>query len=123
MTSMRAVTIPAAIWVAILNLVVGLFANPAGAQVPPARPYRVAILEPFSTDEAEPYRAALFRAMHDLGYVQGRHVTFEVRTSDRDMTRLPALADELIALQPDVFVGNETVAVITRARTTAIRSS
>ena len=41
--------------------------------------------------------------MRGLGYVDGRNVAFEYRFADEDYQRLPALANELVALQSDVI--------------------
>jgi putative tryptophan/tyrosine transport system substrate-binding protein len=38
-----------------------------------------------------------------LGYVDGRNVVFEYRFAEGDYKRLPALAAELVSLQPDVI--------------------
>ena len=100
-------------------LAAALAATPvAEAQTP--RPYRVAMLAPFSTAESVPYRDAFFDAMRALGYVDGRNVIFDVRVSDRDRARVPAMVDELIALQPDVLVGDAVTARVMRAKTTSI---
>jgi putative ABC transport system substrate-binding protein len=39
-----------------------------------------------------------------IGYVQGRNVTFEIRAAEGDLRRLPALARELVAMKPDVLI-------------------
>ena len=41
--------------------------------------------------------------LRTLGYIGGRNVSFEYRFADGDYTRLPALAEELVALRPDVI--------------------
>src|SRR3990170_4857165 len=56
----------------------------------------------------------------DLGYVAGRNLVVDIRYARGDSARLPALADELIALKPDVLFGIEVVAVVMRTRTTTI---
>ena len=72
--------------------------------------YRVAMLEPFSTEEGRPYREAFLAALRDLGYVEGRNLILDLRTSDRDRTQVPVLAEELIALKPDVLVSDGNAA-------------
>lgn len=48
---------------------------------------------------------AAFRAgMADLGYVEGRNLTLDVRWADNHVERLPALAEELLAAKPRVVV-------------------
>jgi putative ABC transport system substrate-binding protein len=40
-----------------------------------------------------------------MGYVEGRNITYELRAADGDLSRLPALARELVAAKPDVLIG------------------
>src|SRR5882762_2697564 len=42
------------------------------------------------------------RALHDLGYIEGKNVRFEYRYARGDNERLPELASELIGLNVDV---------------------
>jgi len=42
-------------------------------------------------------------AMRELGYVDGKNVTFEFRFAEEDEKKLPALAAELVGLRPDVI--------------------
>jgi putative tryptophan/tyrosine transport system substrate-binding protein len=104
----------------VLALAVSLSLAPLAVQAQTGKAYRVAILEPFSTAEARRYREAFVTAMRELGYLEGSNVIFDLRTSDPDMVRLPALVDELIALKPDVLVGEEIAARLMRAKTTSI---
>src|SRR5262245_59373014 len=95
-------------------------AVPLAAQAQTSKASRVGMLDPFSTTEALAYRKAFVNAMRELGYVEGRNVVFQVRTSDRDMGNVPVLVDELIALKPDVLVGNESIAQVMRTKTISI---
>jgi putative ABC transport system substrate-binding protein len=47
----------------------------------------------------------LTEGLRELGYVEGRNYRMEVRWSDNQVDRLPALARELLAKRPDVAVG------------------
>jgi putative ABC transport system substrate-binding protein len=47
---------------------------------------------------------ALLRGLQELGYSEGRDVEVVVRYADGDHSRLPALAQELVGLQPRVIV-------------------
>jgi len=58
--------------------------------------------------------------MRERGYVQGEHYVLEIRVSGGDARRFPALADELIALKPDVLLGVETSALVMAAKTKTI---
>jgi putative ABC transport system substrate-binding protein len=73
----------------------------AGAQAP--RVYRIGIL----TDAMVPWHSSTegFRdGLRALGYVQGSNVIFETRAAQADMSRVPALAAELIRLKPDLLL-------------------
>jgi putative ABC transport system substrate-binding protein len=48
------------------------------------------------------------RAFRDLGYIEGKNVTFEYRSADNRLDRLPALADELVRLKVDLLITRGT---------------
>jgi putative tryptophan/tyrosine transport system substrate-binding protein len=57
--------------------------------------------------------AAMFlQGLQDLGYVEGRDLQITYRSSDGYGDRLPALAEELVRLKPDVIVGAGLDAVV-----------
>jgi len=58
--------------------------------------------------------------MRDHGYVVGENIELNIRHTEGVKSRAPALADELIALKPDVLVGVEEVAVAMKAKTSTI---
>src|SRR4029453_11272004 len=78
------------------------------------------MLDPSATEEGRLYREAFLAALRELGYVQGRNLIFHLRTSDRDRKQVPALADELIALKPDVLVSDSNAVRILRQKTASI---
>lgn len=41
-----------------------------------------------------------------IGYIDGRNIAYDIRAAEGDVTRLPALASELVAKRPDVIVGS-----------------
>jgi putative ABC transport system substrate-binding protein len=45
----------------------------------------------------------LFDRMQELGYVEGRNVTYDKANADGDLARLPELAKALVARRPDVI--------------------
>ena len=71
-----------------------------------ARLPRVAFLSPNSpgVEAVEVFT----RALEALGWVAGRTVILDVRYSNGDDAQLPGLAEELLALEPDVFVTNSS---------------
>src|SRR5215471_15534245 len=52
------------------------------------------------------------QALQDLGYVEGRDLQTTYRSSDGYQDRLPALAEELVRLNPDVIVAAGLDAVV-----------
>jgi putative ABC transport system substrate-binding protein len=52
--------------------------------------------------------AALTQALADLGWTDGRNVQMDVRYASPDISRIRALAQELVGLQPDIIVTNGT---------------
>lgn len=51
---------------------------------------------------------ALRSRLRDLGWVEGRNIRYEVRSSEGDPAARAALAKELIALKPDVLVSSSS---------------
>jgi putative tryptophan/tyrosine transport system substrate-binding protein len=58
--------------------------------------------------------------MRERGYEVGRNLVLDVRHAKGDASRLPALADELIALKPDVLLGIETAVRAMAGKTSTI---
>ena len=56
--------------------------------------------------------------LRDLGYVEGENITFEYRFAHGDLSRLPALADELVRLNVDVLVTPGTPGAIALKKAT-----
>ena len=88
------------------------------AQAP--KQFRVGLLYFGDEGSARSGKSALLEGLRDLGYISGRNLSVEVRLARGDTARLPALADELIALKPDVLVAIEPEASLLRSKTTAI---
>jgi putative tryptophan/tyrosine transport system substrate-binding protein len=86
----------------------GLFVLPFGpleAQQPDRLP-KVAILAidtPHYVDRPTSNIGIVRAALAELGYVDGKNVSFEFRFAHRAYERLPALAAELVASRPDVL--------------------
>jgi len=72
----------------------------------PTKVWRVGYLSPaLSPDKNfETFR----QQMKELGYVEGKNLMIEARYAEEDLTRLPALAAELVSLAPDVIVGSNS---------------
>src|SRR6266545_7227771 len=48
------------------------------------------------------------RTLRELGYVEGKNITFEYRSADNKLDRLPTLADELVRLKVDLLITRGT---------------
>jgi len=71
-----------------------------------ARP-RVAFLTLGDQQMDAMYFAAFIEGLRRLGYVEGRNLDIDYRYTAGDVERLKPLAQELVALHPDVLVGSE----------------
>ena len=59
----------------------------------------VGLLSPLSAAAWVHILGAFRRGMRDLGYVEGANVAFAFRFADGQVAKLPALANELVALK------------------------
>jgi putative ABC transport system substrate-binding protein len=100
-----------------LVLAVALLATPLpGAAQQAAKVYRLGYL---SSNPPETFRIDVFRrALHDLGWVEGRNLVIDYRSADGKFDRLPALAAELVRLKADVIVAVPTVSALAAQRAT-----
>lgn len=86
------------------------------------KPAVIGLLSVLARSEAEALQGMqpFLAGMRERGYVQGEHFILEIRVSGGDARRFPVLADELIALKPDVLLGVETTALVMAAKTKTI---
>ena len=54
--------------------------------------------------DAESFKKELREGFRELGYVEGQNITFEFRSAEGKLERLPELASELVRLKVDVIV-------------------
>ena len=54
--------------------------------------------------DAESFEKGLREGLRELGYVEGQNISFEFRSAEGKLDRLPALAAELVQLKVDVIV-------------------
>ena len=109
---------------AVLSVVLalGLLAAPVpspGQQ--PAKVYRIGYLSNgFAATPATPVRPleALRQRLRELGYVEGVNVVIEYRFAEGNNERLPALAAELVRLNPDVIVIRSSSAAVAAKKAT-----
>jgi putative ABC transport system substrate-binding protein len=111
-----------AIGLIIVALVVD--SSTAAAQQP-GRVYKIAWLHPgFAAGVPPPFEkwtgmGGAFRdALRERGFVVGKNLIVDFRTAQGDASRLPALADALVATQPDVLVTFATLSTVEAMRAT-----
>src|SRR5262249_2152862 len=72
----------------------------AGAQAQKDKVYHIGILSLLKRPSEQVFRDA----MHDLGYIEGRNVFYDVRYAEGNADQLPSLAAQLVRLNVDVMV-------------------
>ncbi len=90
----------------------GLLVTPlaARAQQPAAKIYRIGVLESVPAAQNAANLDALRKGLRELGYVEGRNLVIEYRSSDGRAERFPGLAAELVRLEVDLIVARGTPA-------------
>lgn len=91
----------------------------ARAQQPLKRPL-IGVLSPLSAAAATRNIVAFRSALRDLGYVDGRNVTYAFRYGEGSVERLTVLARELVALKPDILFAGSTPGVLAARDATLI---
>lgn len=105
----------------LVALGAGLATPRASFAQPQARIRRIGFLAVRSVPGApssDPYYGSFVHAMRDLGYVEGKNLVIEWRFAGGKYDRFPALADELVRLNPEVIVTHSTPATEALRRAT-----
>jgi putative ABC transport system substrate-binding protein len=89
---------------------------PALAQKPTRKIYRLGILQPGAPPE--PLVDALRERLKELGYSEGRNITYEYRWAEGKVDGLAELAKELVDLKVDVITTLSTPAAIAAQKVT-----
>jgi putative ABC transport system substrate-binding protein len=81
---------------------------------------RIGVLVEFGEDDplGKPRISAFTQALADLGWTGGRNVRMDLRWYGDDTSRIRALAQELVGLQPDIIVTGGTPATAALPRET-----
>ena len=91
----------------VLGAMLVALSFPAEAQQPKKIP-RIG----YSTGVGSAPSKAFLQGLRDLGYIEGKNILIEFRTTEGKSERLPELAAELVRLKVDVIVANTAPAVI-----------
>jgi putative ABC transport system substrate-binding protein len=81
---------------------------------------RIGVLMPRDENDpvGKPRRSAFTQALAELGWTDGRNVRIDLRWHGDDDNRTPALAQELVGLQPDIILTEATPATVAVQRET-----
>jgi putative ABC transport system substrate-binding protein len=85
---------------------------PVAARAQHQRKRMIGLLAAASPKSAEPQYVAILDGLRELGYIEGRDFEIVCRSAFGVMDRLPALAEELVSLKPDVLIGAPGLAVL-----------
>jgi putative ABC transport system substrate-binding protein len=85
----------------------------------PSRVYRVGLLSPASLESDATNLEAFLQGLRERGYVEGQNVALEPRYADGNEQQLPALAAELVRLEPDVILTVSSAATLAAKNTTS----
>lgn len=72
----------------------------------------IGVLTPQSAALSVRNYAALRAGLRELGHVEGRNLRLTFRNADGNLSKLPALAAELVALKPDLIIAGSTPATL-----------
>jgi putative ABC transport system substrate-binding protein len=103
--------------VTILSLAV-LMTSPGARSQDSARPRRIGVLAFSTPSSGRAYFASFRDELARLGWIEGRNLQSTYRYADGDVARLPALAAELVALEPDVLFSSNVPGSMALARAT-----
>jgi ABC-type uncharacterized transport system substrate-binding protein len=82
----------------------------------PERIRRIGVLSPAQADRTG---ALVIEALRQLGWIEGKNVSFEIRYADNDADRLSQMATELVRLNVDLIVARGTLGPLAAKRATA----
>ena len=89
-----------------------------GVALSQSRTYRLAFLGVGSAQVSLPYQKVFFNGLAALGYHEGRNLVVDRRLAGGNLDRLPALANELVVLKPDLIVTMTTPATLATLKAT-----
>jgi putative tryptophan/tyrosine transport system substrate-binding protein len=93
-----------------------LLAAPLAAEAQtPGRVTKVGILSTVNP-RTTAFTEVMVQRLRELGYVEGQNLVIEFRNAKGDLTRLPALAAELVRLNVDIIVASGPEATLQAAR-------
>lgn len=98
------------------NFLSGPVRDAHAQQQPPGKVYRIGFLS-----QGQPPKAwvdALQEGLRERGYVEGRNLVWEFRSTDGSLDRLPQFAEELVRLKVDIIVARASSGATAAKRAT-----
>jgi ABC-type uncharacterized transport system substrate-binding protein len=93
----------------VISLLGGAVAWPFAAQAEPTgRAIRIGYLSSYSAEGGRELLACFKDGLRQLGWIEGKNLHFDYRWADGVAARLPALAGELVQLNPDLILSAST---------------
>jgi putative ABC transport system substrate-binding protein len=96
-----------------------LSAPPAALAQQPAKVYRIGVLSTGGPEQEISLRASLRELLRERGWIEGQNLVVEWRYAEAKYERLPALAAELVRLQPDLIMARGGPGATAAKRATA----
>src|SRR6185436_4912855 len=99
-----------------LSHVFGLVGDARAQQPPAGKVYRIGFLS-----QGQPPKAfvdAIRQGLRERGYVEGRNLVWEFRSTDGGLEQLPQLAEELVRLNVDVILARASSGAMAAKRAT-----
>jgi putative ABC transport system substrate-binding protein len=93
-------------FIALLGVATAAWPLGTGAQ-PDEKVYKIGVLSAGSSEPGG--KSIVVEALRELGYVEGKDLTFERRFAEDRLDRLPKLAAELVSLKVDVIMAAGTL--------------
>ena len=93
---------------------------PLGARAQQPKPATIGYLGATTPSVASQMFAAFVQRLHELGWIEGRNITIEVRWAEGWNERYAEIAAELVRLKVDVIVAHGNAAVVAAKQATSI---
>ncbi len=100
------------------SIVSGLVGNAHAQQQPAGKVYRIGFLSQGQLPKA--FLEALQEGLRERGYVEGRNLVWEVRSTDGSLDQLPQFAEELVRLKVDVILARSSSGTTAAKRATTV---
>ncbi|HEU4370811.1 MAG TPA: ABC transporter substrate-binding protein, partial [Methylomirabilota bacterium] len=98
---------------------IGILVVPTAGSAQRAGKWRLGFLGVATAARFERFLEALRLGLREHGYVEGKNITIELRWAEGRYDRLPALAAELVRLNPDVLITHGTPGTLALKQATA----